>query len=269
VLAEVEAALAEHAPGEIDWVTFVGSGETCLHTGLGWMIRQVKRLTELPVAVITNGSLLYQPELRDDLAPANAVLPSLDAGEARLYRTINRPHPQATYERLVQGLMDFWTDYPGKLWVEVMLLQGVNDDEQSLRRIGSVLGRIRPDAVHLLLPTRPPAEPWVRPADEEGVARAAAILGEVAEVVHPAEGEFDLGDSDDIVDAVLGVITRHPMRQDELERALADRKGTDVQRALQLLAESGRAKVIERHGVRFWSPAAARFVDGERSGPSR
>jgi wyosine [tRNA(Phe)-imidazoG37] synthetase (radical SAM superfamily) len=267
-LAEVETALAEHAPGEIDWVTFVGSGETCLHSGLGWMIRMVKRLTELPVAVITNGSLLYQPEVRDDLAPADAVLPSLDAGEAGLYRKINRPHPQASFERLVQGLMDFRAAYAGKLWVEVMLLQGMNDDEQSLHRIGEVLGRIRPDAVHVLLPTRPPAEPWVRPTDEEGVERAMAILGQVAEVVHPAEGEFDLGDSADIVDAILGVITRHPMRQDELERALTGRKGTDVQRALQLLAESGRAKVVERHGARFWSPAAARFVDGERSGRS-
>ncbi len=267
-LAEVETALAEHAPGEIDWVTFVGSGETCLHSGLGWMIRGVKRLTELPVAVITNGSLLYQPEVRDDLAPADAVLPSLDAGEAGLYRKINRPHPQASFERLVQGLMDFRAAYAGKLWVEVMLLQGMNDDEQSLHRIGEVLGRIRPDAVHVLLPTRPPAEPWVRPTDEEGIERAMAILGQVAEVVHPAQGEFDLGDSADVLDAILGVITRHPMGQDELERALAGCKGTDVQRTLQLLAESGWAKVIERHGERFWSPAAARFVDGERSGRS-
>jgi wyosine [tRNA(Phe)-imidazoG37] synthetase (radical SAM superfamily) len=267
VLAEVETALAEHAPGEIDWVTFVGSGETCLHSGLGWMIREVKRSTSLPVAVITNGSLLSQPEVRDSLAPSDAVLPSLDAGEAGLYRKINRPHPQASFERLVQGLMDFRAGYAGNLWVEVMLLQGMNDGEHSLHRIGEVLGRIRPDAVHLLLPTRPPAEPWVRPTDEEGMMRAMAILGQVAEVVHPAEGEFDLSGSADIVDAILGVITRHPMRQDELERALASCKGPDAQRALQLLTESGRAKVIERHGARFWSPTAARFVDGaERSG---
>jgi wyosine [tRNA(Phe)-imidazoG37] synthetase (radical SAM superfamily) len=265
ILAEVETALAARARGEIDWVTFVGSGETCLHSGLGWMIRQVKRLTDLPVAVITNGSLLYQPEARNDLAPANAVLPSLDAGDARLYRTINRPHPQASYERLVQGLRDFREGYPGKLWVEVMLLQGMNDDRRSLQMIGEVLGRIRPDAIHLLLPTRPPAEPWVRPADEEGMMRAMAILGQVAEVVRPAEGEFDLSGSADLVDAILGVITRHPMRQDELERALAGCKGTDVQRAIQLLAESGRAKVVERHGARFWSPTAARFINGERS----
>jgi wyosine [tRNA(Phe)-imidazoG37] synthetase (radical SAM superfamily) len=269
VLAEAKAALAEHAPGEIDWVTFVGSGETCLHSGLGWMIRGVKRLTDLPVAVITNGSLLYLPEVRDDLAPADAVLPSLDAGEARLYRKINRPHPQAPYERLVQGLVAFRMSYAGKLWVEVMLLRGVNDDEQALHKIGEVLGRVRPDAVHLLLPTRPPAEPWVRPTDEEGLMRAMAILGRVAEVVHPAEGEFDLSGSEDIVDAVVAIITRHPMRQEELVQALDRWMPGQVSEALRALETSGRAQVVERYGSQFWSAVGSRFARARDRPPTR
>jgi len=107
ILADVEKALASHEPGEIDWITFVGSGETTLHASIGWLIREVKALTNLPVAVITNGALLYLPELRTELSAANAVLPSLDAGSAGLYRAINRPHPEVTFERLLDGLIAF------------------------------------------------------------------------------------------------------------------------------------------------------------------
>lgn len=93
ILVEVREALSSHRPGEIDWVTFVGSGEPTLHSRIGWLIGQVKRMTGLPVAVITNGSLLYLPEVRQELAAADAVMPSLDAGEEKLYRHINQPTP--------------------------------------------------------------------------------------------------------------------------------------------------------------------------------
>lgn len=85
ILTELEQALASHSSGEIDWVTFVGSGEPTLHSGLGRLIRQVKTRTDLPVAVITNGSLFYLPEVRQDIGVADAVLPTLDAGTAELY----------------------------------------------------------------------------------------------------------------------------------------------------------------------------------------
>ena len=96
IMAEVKETLQNHRPGEIDWVTFVGSGEPTLHSGIGWLIRQVKAFTDIPVAVITNGSLLYLPAVREELAPADAVLPTLDAGSAQLYRQINRPYPALT-----------------------------------------------------------------------------------------------------------------------------------------------------------------------------
>ena len=134
ILAEVTQALRSHSPGEIDWVTFVGSGEPTLHSGLGEMIRRVKACTSLPVAVITNGALLYLPEVRADLVLADAVLPTLDAGSADLYRKINRPWPELTFERVVDGLLAFRADYTGKLWVEVMLVRGMNDSEDGIAR---------------------------------------------------------------------------------------------------------------------------------------
>jgi wyosine [tRNA(Phe)-imidazoG37] synthetase (radical SAM superfamily) len=260
ILAEVETALSTHSPGEIDWVTFVGSGEPTLHSSIGWLIRQVKALTRLPVAVITNGALLYLPEVREELSESEAVLPTLDAGNPRLYRKINRPHPKASFERLVEGLTAFRREYQGQLWVEVMLVRGLNDTEEALREIAAILQTIHPDQVHINLPTRPPAELWVQPPDEEGLLRARAILGEVALVVHPAEGDFDLSGYKDVVDAVVAVITRHPMSEEELTHALERWLPGQVQETLQTLHLSGRAQVVERYGKRFWSATGTRFV---------
>jgi wyosine [tRNA(Phe)-imidazoG37] synthetase (radical SAM superfamily) len=266
ILDEVKAALAEHEPGEIDWITFVGSGEPTLHSDIGWLIQQVKAMTDIPVAVITNGSLLYLPEMRAELAPADAVMPTLDAGNPDLYRKINRPWPELTYETLVEGLRTFRAEYEGRLWIEVMLVKGLNDSEKALRELAEVLKSIGPDQVHLLLPTRPPVETWVQPADEEGVLRATAILGEIAEVLHPREGAFDLSGFDDPVDGVVAIITRHPMREDQIRRALAAyMPPEDIDAALAGLLTSGRAQVVERYGVRFWSASPAHYPAPEQS----
>jgi wyosine [tRNA(Phe)-imidazoG37] synthetase (radical SAM superfamily) len=261
ILDEVKVALQSHASGEIDWVTFVGSGEPPLHSRLGEMIRHVNSITSLPVAVITNGSLLYLPTVREELSVADAVLPTLDAGTANLYRKINRPHPQITFERLEDGLISFSKEYPGKLWVEVMLVRGLNDTTEALERIGRVLEKVKPDAVYINLPLRPPVEPWVQPTDDEGLMRAMSILGNVAKVVHPAEGTFDLGGYANIVDAIINIITRHPMRQDELEKTLAHWSVGQVNEALSELESSGRAQMVERYGIRFWSAAPSHYPE--------
>jgi wyosine [tRNA(Phe)-imidazoG37] synthetase (radical SAM superfamily) len=266
ILSEVRQALNTHPTGSIDWVTFIGSGETCLHASLGTMIRAVKTMTDLPVAVITNGSLLYLPEVREELCAADAVLPSLDAGNPDLYRKINRPHPKLTFESLVEGLKAFRKQYSGKLWIEVMLLGGLNDTEAALQEIALVLKDINPDEVHILTPTRPPVETWVSIPDEEGLLRAQAILGQAAQIVHPASGTFELDPDKDMLDSIVSIITRHPMRESEILTTLEKWQSTDVLQTLKDLQASGKAQPVVRYGVRFWSAAPAFYPNGNNKG---
>lgn len=259
VLSQVKQSLNAHQPGEIDWITFVGSGETTLNAGLGEMLRGVKAMTDLPVAVITNGSLLYMPEVRDELMPADAVLPSLDAGNAQLFRNINRPHHDATFEHLTQGLMAFREVYRYQLWVEVMLIQGMNDSEEALREIAAWIEKIHPDEVHLVQPSRPPAETWIRAPEEEGLQRAQEILGKKTKLLMPATGVFDFSGEEDLTDAIISVITRHPIRESRLIETLSAWPYDTVSETLDQLNKSGRAQIVTRDGVQFWSNSEGKY----------
>jgi len=261
ILAQIRESLASHKAGDIDWVTFVGSGETTLHAGLGEMIREVKSMTDIPVAVITNGSLLYMPEVRRELYPVDAVLPSLDAGNQDLYHKINRPHPSLTFDRLISGLVAFRKEYKNNLWIEVMLVQGLNVSEAALREIADQLEQIQPDEVHIVQPTRPPVEMWVKPPDETGLLRAQAVLGKVAKLLLPAMGTFEFGSEDDLVEAIVGIITRHPIQETELVDSLKKWSPQDVKETLNDLKNSGKAQVITRYGARFWSASEAYYPD--------
>jgi wyosine [tRNA(Phe)-imidazoG37] synthetase (radical SAM superfamily) len=252
MLAELRLALAAEKAEDIDWITFVGSGEPTLNKDLGLMIRSVKAITTIPVAVITNGSMLPVPKVRNELMAADAVLPTLDAGTPELYARINRPHPNFRFDRHVRGLVSFREQYRGKLCVELMLLAGINDDEASLTDIAAVMTKINPDQIHLVLPTRPPTETWVYPADDEGLLRARAILGTVAKLVYPAQVEFERGAIEDPLEAAAAIIARHPMSNEELQDALSRWGVDDPATAIRIFAESGRCVRVERYGKTFW-----------------
>ncbi len=253
LLTEVREALREEPAGSIDWITFVGSGEPLLNRDMGKLIEGVKSLTVIPVAVITNGSLLGLPGPRAELAAADAVMPTLDAGSPALFRRINRPPAELSFERHVEGLAAFRKEYRGRLWLEVMLIDGVNDGEAALRELAAVVARIAPDEVHLVLPTRPPTEAWVHPASAEASALARSMLGEAARVVMPDErrGGFGTETVEDPLTVAASIVARHPMSVEELRSAIARWGAEDPDAVIDSLIATGSAVAVEREGRRF------------------
>lgn len=261
LLAELAGALRQHGPGEIDWITFVGSGEPTLHIDLGHMLRRVKAMTTIPVAVITNGALLYRADVRHDLSTADAVMPTVSAGSEEMYLRLHRPARELAFSAFVQGLSTFRQGYVGKLWVEVMLVRGLNDTEEALQDLVELLEQVGPDEIHVTLPSRPPGEPWVEPSDAEGLARAAACLRRAGPVLLPAAAEVTTTLVGELDGAIEAIISRHPMSAEELERALPSRGGDEVQAALTRLRNAGRAREIERGGGHFWTTPMARYTE--------
>ena len=261
ILSQTKVSLESHDRGEIDWITFVGSGEPTLHTGIGDLIREVKEMTDIPVAVITNGSLLYLKSLQEALAAADAVLPSLDAGRPETYKKINRPHPEIGYELYIDGLIQFQREYQGQFWLEVMLVSGANDSAEELTAIAEKIDRIQPSQIHLSAPTRPPAEKWVKPPDQEAIMRAIAILGEVAEVTSPVSGVFDLDSGENIIEGIIAIITRHPMSEEQLLFSLSGYGDQQRSKIIQTLKASEQVQIIERFGKYFWCAVPAVYPD--------
>jgi len=159
VLAELKRLLDTGL--QADYITIGGSGEPTLHSGLGRLIEGIKKITSIPVAILTNGTLFYLPEVRADCAAADVILPSLDAGDQQAFDTVNRPHEQITFDRLVDGLCALKNEYQGKIWLEVFCIDHFNTDSSQLAKIASAIKKIRPDKVHLNTAVRPTAEQGV------------------------------------------------------------------------------------------------------------
>lgn len=245
-------------------LTLVGQGEPTLSASLGRVIRGIQAMTPIPIAVITNGALLCRPEVRQELAGADLVMPSLDAADPETFRRINRPCPRLDIREIVEGMAAFRRCFAGQLWIETMLVNGLNDGEDCLQAIREAMLRIRPDRVQVNVPVRPPAEPWVEAPAYEALMCATALLGDVAEVIEPYEGWFDLDRCGSLAEAVLAVIRRHPMREVRLLETLTRYDPAKVRGTLAQLESSGQARRRIYRGQAFWEAAQVRLGDDGR-----
>lgn len=198
-----------------DCVTFVGDGEPTLYEDLGWIINKTKSELQFPVAVITNGSLLAFEDVRKDLLMADVILPTLDAGNEKTFRQINRPHKDIKFYNLLHGLRDFRQEFSGRIWLEVMLVNGVNDSREELLSIKKAIDSIKPDRIYVVTPIRPPAEPWVTPPSPEKILKAQHILGDVVPLTDLESGDFGLREFADARQAIMEIGARHPLRLDQ------------------------------------------------------
>jgi len=237
-----------------DYVTMSGSGEPTLNVRLGEVIDGVRQITDGAVAIITNGTLLSEADVRRDCAKADLVLPSLDAGDEATFQTINRPAPGLTLTGLVNGLVAFRHGFSGQIWLEVFLVAGRNDSDEQVEKIGKLIEQINPDRVHLNTATRPTADAEVRPVAADRLAEIAATLGEGAEVVagfkpHHASARSRITDRQ-----VLAMIRRRPVTAEDIAIGLAAHPN-EVAKAVGYLLESGAIRRTERGGRTYFEAA--------------
>ncbi len=237
-----------------DYITISGSGEPTLHLELGKLIDAIHPITSIPVAVITNGSLLWRQDVRNDCAKADVVLPSLDAGDEQTFQKLNQPHPEIDFAKFVEGLVQFRQQYKGPVWLEVFLCEGVNTDSQSLDNIGKLIDRIRPDKVQLNTAVRPTAHSHIHAVSPEKMKILAIQLGRGAEVIadFPAE---KMGQADADALSILEMLRRRPCSLDDLLAGLGARREV-LQKIVAHLLQSGQITAETRGRNTFYKPAS-------------
>jgi wyosine [tRNA(Phe)-imidazoG37] synthetase (radical SAM superfamily) len=242
VIREIEQWLQQG--GTADYITFAGSGEPTLNADLGEIIRATKKLTDIPLAVITNGSLLSEPEIREAVSIADVLLPSLDAGTENAFRAVNRPAPGISFVEMTEGLVRTAQEFRGQIWLEIMLVEGANDSKAELHAMREVVRRICPDKLQINTVERPSRSGDARRVPDDTLVRACEILGNSAEII--ASGVVAPADSrqwQKVEDELMRMLSRRPCTISDIV-AISGRNIHEITKHLQRLVQEGLIEQI-------------------------
>ena len=238
ILKEVRRFLKEET-SSIDHLSLSGSGEPTLHSQIRSVIEGIKTITSIPVAVITNGSLLYEEKVRQDLLHADIVLPSLDAISSEVFMRINRPRPGFSVEKVIEGVVEFRKVYKGQIWLEILFCKGVNDSQEELMRMKKAVDRIQPDRIHLNTVVRPPSERWAAPLNPKEIEKIRDFFGEKAEII----SEFDRHPPSmlerDIKEEIFKILRRRPLSLSDLSKGMGISQN-ELDQYIKPLAQEGK-----------------------------
>ncbi|NPU85195.1 MAG: radical SAM protein [Syntrophaceae bacterium] len=236
VLAELERKLAG---GDVpDCITLAGSGEPTLHSGIGRVIARIRERTDVPVAVLTNGSLLWMKDVQDDLMQAELVIPSLDAGDDRLFQTVNRPHEELSFERVMDGMAEFVRRFPGETWLEILLLAGVTGMPAEVRKIADLAARIGPARIQLNTVSRPPADEFAFPLSDGQMQALRGLFPEPVDVLcDRTAGNGNDASPVPVEDSdILALLRRRPCTSGEVATGLGIHVADAIKRLNRLIA---------------------------------
>jgi wyosine [tRNA(Phe)-imidazoG37] synthetase (radical SAM superfamily) len=240
ILRDCREALRERGDA-VDYIACSGSGEPTLNLAIGEVIQGIKELTAIPVAVITNSSLLHLAEVRKAILLADVVMPSLDAVTPSVFQTINRPHPSLDIAQVIQGLVDFRREYEGQIWLEILLCRGVNDGKEEIEALQQAIRTIKPDKVQLNTVVRPAVEDYASILLPDQMEQIRRSLGEDVEIIAEFAGHKNLIPSEDIAEKIIRLIRRRPETLDGLATALG-LHDLELTKILEKLTKEGRIK---------------------------
>jgi wyosine [tRNA(Phe)-imidazoG37] synthetase (radical SAM superfamily) len=249
ILKEIKESVNRR--NNINFITFSGSGEPTLNSEIGALIKDVKEITSIPVAVLTNGTLLFIENVQKDLIDADVILPSLDAASQEVFERINRPHNSLKIESTIEGLKKFRESYRGQIWLEIMLIKGYNDDSKELLQIKKALSEIQPDRVHLNTVIRPPSEKYASPLNPDEMRVARDLLGESCEIIAEFHGKGYVGNRD-LKGAIIEMTKRRPVTIADISNlfGLSEANATKMMEELNV---KGLVREIKYKEKRYYS----------------
>ncbi len=259
VLCEIAQRL--HEGVEPDYLTLSGSGEPTLHSRLDELIAGIRRLTRTPIAVLTNGSLLWKPEVRRSLLGADVVIPSLDAGSEVIFQRVNRPHPDLDFAKVLSGMASFREEYGGQIWLEVFLLKRFNAGRVEVGKMVRLAERLKPDRIQLNTVLRPAAERFALAVDPTTMHSLAAVFGDRAEVISDAQASECERSGEVDETAIMQMLRRRPCTV------------RDVSHGMRIPAAEAakRLDILQRNGaiVVRWKAKQVFYVPVRPDRPSR
>jgi wyosine [tRNA(Phe)-imidazoG37] synthetase (radical SAM superfamily) len=184
------------------------------------LIEGIKAIISIPIAVLTNGSLLYEERMRQDLLRAEIVLPSLDAVTPEVFTKINRPRPGFSIQKVIEGLVEFRKVYKGQIWLEILFCKGVNDSKEELLKMRKVVDRIQPDRIHLNTVVRPPSEKRAVSLNQKEMEEIQAFYGEKASIISEFDRHPTTLSTKDIIEEILKILKRRPLSLSDLSKGM-------------------------------------------------
>ena len=242
ILNELKQILNQNS--DIDYITFSGSGEPTLNKDIGQIIRRVKELTPIPVAVLTNGSLLWDEKVGDDLSPADLVVPSLDAISEEVFKKINQPIRSLKIQRILEGLRTFTQDFKGKVQLEIMLVKNVNDSKEEIKKINQFVGKLKIDRVQLNTVIRPPNDPVAKPLNIDELLKIKSYfdISSKVEIIPDFDRQTSGAYQKDLEQAIIELLKRRPTKKEEMAISLGIHP-TELIKYLDILEKD---KIIRR-----------------------
>jgi wyosine [tRNA(Phe)-imidazoG37] synthetase (radical SAM superfamily) len=256
ILAEIDDFLLRREAARMpDVYTVTGAGEPTLHSGFGRIIRYLKDKTDKPVAVLTNGSLMHRPEVREGLAAADIVVPSLDAARPESFRRVNRPARCVELETVIKGIECFSRDFSGRIWLEILLVKGVNDSAADIDALLLAIQKIGPERTQLNTVARPPLEDNALPISSSEMAAIAKLIEE--KFNGPVEIPMDFvkkgeGNGEPVLqDDIIQILKRRPCTAADVCAALGQ-GGDTVHTLLEQLEYDEQISSVSHNGKRYY-----------------
>lgn len=236
---------------KVDYISFVPDGEPTLDANLGKEIEALKQFN-IKIAVITNASLLWKKDVRDDLKKADLVSLKIDTVNVEIWKKINRPAETLQFEKILEGIKTFSSEFSHTLITETLLVRDVNDGDDNIKEVVEFIYKLNPSTAYIGIPTRPPAEKWVFPPDEEKVLYAYRVFTEqgikTELITGSSSGTF--GYTGDIENDVVNIVSVHPMSKTQIEELL--KKASSEWSLIEKLLKEGKINQIEYKGELYY-----------------